>query len=304
MELQWPLILFTLFVTLGAGAMGAVGICSILGKHSKTALPGLVVSFASLVIGGLCSVAHLQTPQHYFNQLGNIASGINQEVIALGLCVILIIASFVKLRREGEGGAIGKVLGALDVAFAVILVLVMSHSYLMPAIPAWNTLLLPLFYVANAAAFGTFVQVALCGVYAPEENLKKLSLIALCAMALVAVVTIAYVIYLNCADYAPRVWWDGAAGPADANGSATALPMQSSAIVVAQMLGGSLAGAFWGGVVVAGIAAPAAFGFASWHLESGRKAAYAALGAVVLFAIGMIAFRGLLYVSALGYFAY
>ncbi|MDR1713844.1 MAG: dimethyl sulfoxide reductase anchor subunit, partial [Coriobacteriales bacterium] len=83
MELQWPLIIFTLFICLGAGTFCVAGLLAGLGKGEKLQLSAVVVALAAVVIGGIASFVHLQHWDRAFNGFGHLTSGITQELIAI-----------------------------------------------------------------------------------------------------------------------------------------------------------------------------------------------------------------------------
>jgi len=159
MELQWPLIIFTTFICLAAGLFGALQVAALLDKaYERVEEKGLIIAFVLLIIGGLSSVLHLRTPSRYFGQFGNVTSGINHEIIGMAIVGLLMVIVFYQLKRNGE---VSKALRIISVIFCAVLVFVMGHSYIMPSIPIWNTYLLPVFYLANAALLGALCLGAL-----------------------------------------------------------------------------------------------------------------------------------------------
>ena len=53
MHPEWPLILFTFFLCVAGGALGAQGLLNVMGKGKKMQLASLVTALAALVVGGL-----------------------------------------------------------------------------------------------------------------------------------------------------------------------------------------------------------------------------------------------------------
>ncbi|MBC5583212.1 hypothetical protein H8S61_03240 [Eggerthella sp. NSJ-70] len=281
MELQWPLIAFTVFVCLSAGTLSFTALAGMRRDCARIQMPGIVVAFAAIVIGGIASALHLQTPMNYFGQFGNPSSGINQELVCVALAAIAMIAYFVQLKKKGEAGTVLKV---ASIVVSAVLVIVMAHSYLMAAIPVWNTLLLPAYYLANAAALGG-VTVVLVGtaLHLDEGSLKRLGLYALAAVCALALVAVAYAVFI-CA-------LGGGSFTEVLHTDVTTVPPTDPAAIGARMLGGDLALLFWGAVVAVGLALP----LAVLALRRERLAVAPLAVALGLLLVGSVAFRMLLY---------
>jgi anaerobic dimethyl sulfoxide reductase subunit C (anchor subunit) len=292
MELQWPLIVFTTFICLSAGTFGSIAIVSLKEKYEAIQLPGLIFAFVALIIGGLASVLHLQTPTRYFAQFGNISSGINQEIGMIALVAILMIISFIQLRRNGT---VNKVIKILSAVLSLALVLVMSHSYLMPAIPAWNTLLLPVYYVLHAVLLGVLVTLALPAIGTAESAQgSKLNTVALVVLGLFALSIAAYTFYfttLSTGAYSAVLHVD-----------TTTVPPVDPATIGVRIISGDLALLFWGAIVVVGLVLPLVALLIA-RKAPGAKAA-ALITGIVLVIAGGVAFRVLLYFAAASVFIY
>ena len=70
MHPEWPLILFTFFLCVAGGALGAQGLLNVMGKGKKMQLASLVTALAALVVGGLSVFMHLQHWERIFNGFG------------------------------------------------------------------------------------------------------------------------------------------------------------------------------------------------------------------------------------------
>jgi anaerobic dimethyl sulfoxide reductase subunit C (anchor subunit) len=150
METQWPLIVFTLFVCLTCGLLGAISILTLRGKGEKLRLPALVVAFSSLVIGGIASFLHLQHWERLFNGFGHITSGITQEMIGCVALGIVMVLWFIALRGKKP---VAKALAWVTLIVALLMIIATAHSYYMAARPAWG-LSLVVFYLGNACLLG------------------------------------------------------------------------------------------------------------------------------------------------------
>ena len=141
MHPEWPLILFTFFLCVAGGALGAQGLLNVMGKGKKMQLASLVTALAALVVGGLSVFMHLQHWERIFNGFGHLTSGITQELIAIVVLAAVAVAYLVMLRKSDDGASVPKWLAWLSVALSVALVAVMAHSYTMAARPAWDSVL-------------------------------------------------------------------------------------------------------------------------------------------------------------------
>lgn len=174
MELQWPLILFTTLVAWSCGLFASQGILVLKGadtcsggKRAQTV--ALVVSVVLLAAGGIAVFFHLQHWERIFNGFGHLTSGITQELIAIVVMAAVMVAYFVCLRKPESAT---KPVAILAVASAVLLTCVMAHSYMMPARPAWDSVLWVVCVLGNACVLGPAtmaVIAAACGGDAKES---------------------------------------------------------------------------------------------------------------------------------------
>lgn len=158
MELQWPLILFTLFIPWSAGLFATQSAYALRKVGSAVQMQALIVSATLMVIGGIAVFFHLEHWERIFNGFGNITSGITQELIAIVIMIVLMVAVFVALRRS-ENNQMPAWLAILNIVIAAAMVLVTGHSYMMESRPAWDSLLGPLSLLGAGCILGpaTFV---------------------------------------------------------------------------------------------------------------------------------------------------
>ena len=195
MELQWPLILFTTFTAWACGVFGAQGVLALKGAGKKSQQLLAVLSCVLLAVGGVCVFFHLQHWERIFNGFGHITSGITQELIAIVVFVVVAVAYFVMCRKSSDGGTVPKWMAWVAVAISVVLAAVCAHSYMMPARPAWNSVLEVLSIVGAACLLGP----ATCAVVlaAKGEDAFELGLPAVIGSAIGAACTAAYALYIQ-----------------------------------------------------------------------------------------------------------
>lgn len=267
MEIQWPLVLFSLTAGTGGSLFAFVGLSEFLGGSAKVRDVGAVCSLALIVIGGCFSVLHLASPLHAISAVTNLLSfsGISIELMLLGACFI-VMAAYLAIRKRSSSAAAAKVLAAAGIVFGLMLGFFCGHGYVIEAQPTWNTETLPFAYLGTSLACGAFLFGILGAVKGDGTELGGKSAIAALAAAIVAVVgMLAYVMHAGFA------------------------AMSSQALV------------FWGGVVVVGIVGTLVV--AVLGMTSAAKANQLALSSAGLAcaAVGGIAIRALMWLCATGY---
>ena len=277
MELQWPLILFTTLTAWACGVFGAQGVLALKGAGRKSQQLLAVLSCVLLAVGGIAVFFHLQHWERIFNGFGHITSGITQELIAIVVFVIVAVAYFAAARKSEDGGTLPKWMAVLAIAISVVLAAVCAHSYMMPARPAWNSVLEVLSIVGAACLLGpATVAVVLA---AKGEDAAELSMPAVVGSIIGAVCTAAYAVYvqMSAGSFAQVGYYFDPTHP-------------TKAMVDAGAAIGDQAALLWLGAVVVGAIVPLVCSFlakkkgdaASWKLFGAVAAAAALAGAVCL----------------------
>ncbi len=238
METQWPLVIFTLFVCISCGLVGAESVLLLKGKGKKIMFPTLIASAVALVIGGLGSFTHLQHWERIFNGFGHITSGITQELIGCVLMGIIMVIWFAFWYRKKE---ISKGVAIASLVVSAAMVIATAHSYLMPARPAWTLLIV--YYLGNAILLGTAGLWLISCLVKESELAPTGAKMALWGGVIGLVTMVIYAISLAVLN----VWDFGYY--ADPTAMTTAPTHVSSLIGVA--VSGSGAGFFWVGIVTA-----------------------------------------------------
>lgn len=228
MDTEWALVFFTLFAALSTGTFVGIVVSEWLGKAEQIRFRGALLALVTLAISGFSSVLHLGHPERIFGALGHPTSGIFMEALLIGLFGLDLIAYLIALRKKVADRS-RKVIAGSGLIPAVLLSFAVGYTYVMPSRPAWDTLLLPLLYVASAAVIGCFsVSVLLAGTDAVPYRTT------MAALGIQGLLTFCYVVYLAFAPY------------------------QEETRSAMRVLTGDLAVVFWVGLVLIGLLIPAA----------------------------------------------
>ena len=197
MELQWPLILFTTLTAWACGVFGAQGVLALKDAGRKSQQLLAVLSCVLLAVGGICVFFHLQHWERIFNGFGHITSGITQELIAIVAFVVVAVVYFVVARKSEDGGTLPKWMAVLAIAISVVLAAVCAHSYMMPARPAWNSVLEVLSIVGAACLLGPATVAVVLAI--KGDDTAELGMPAVVGSAIGAACTAAYAAYIQMA---------------------------------------------------------------------------------------------------------
>ena len=195
MELQWPLILFTTLTAWGCGVLGGAGALALKGAGKKSQQLLAIMSCVLLAVAGIAVFFHLQHWERIFNGFGHITSGITQELIAIVVFVVIAVAYFVMARKSDDGGTLPKWMAWVAIAISVILAAVCAHSYMMPARPAWDSVLEVLSIVGAACLLGPATAAA--ALELKGEDSSACGVPAVVGSAIGAVCTAAYAIFIQ-----------------------------------------------------------------------------------------------------------
>ena len=177
MEIQIPLVIFTSFLAWAAGIFGTQCILALQKRGGAVQLPALICSAVVLVVGGIAVVFHLTHPFNLFNGFGHITSGITQELIAIVLLAVVMVLFFLMLRVVG-------------IVVVCVLIVAMGHSYMMPSLPAWDTVLQLLSLLGAACVMGP-ATVAFIGAVKGVQ-IEGIGLLTVIGAAVNAVLSAAY----------------------------------------------------------------------------------------------------------------
>lgn len=233
MEIQWPLLVFSVLLGISSGSYVFLGIGELKGVFREVRFKGALIALILLALGGCASVLHLGHPERATHLLANMGSGLSMELIFLAILGIVGVIYLIISRGKPSGAS--KVVGVLAGILGLVLPFVTGASYLMAARPAWDSITLPLLYVGGGLAAGFLLMAALVlfGSKAKEEGRFALTL-ALVGVVVMVVTVVAYLIWVAIA------------------------PHQAPERSIMRLVSGDLAVAFWIGTIVVGVGAPLA----------------------------------------------
>ena len=189
MELQWPLIVFTTLVAWSAGLFGTQALMAAFGVGKKAQVPAWIASAVLLAVGGIAVFFHLEHWERIFNGFGHLTSGITQELIAIVLLAVVMVLFFLMLRRS-EDDTVPQWLAVVGIVVVLVLIVAMGHSYMMPSLPAWDTVLQLLSLLGAACVMGP-ATVAFIGAVKGVE-IEGIGLLTVIGAAVNAVLSAAY----------------------------------------------------------------------------------------------------------------
>ena len=289
MEIQWPLILFTFFNCLAGGIFLMQGILTLAGKGKSMQLASCISAIVALAVGGLAVFFHLQHPLRMLNGFGHITSGITIELIAVIVFAIAVILYFLMMRRSEEGVA-PKWCAVLAVIVSLLLPFLTGDSYLMSAIPVWDTMLLPLYYVVATVMLGGLAAMVIAAATKAEDAVKLSATVAFIGSLATLAVTLIYAVTISGMGehFTEMEYYFDPTLPDVA--------MRQAEQVTAAIMGGEHAVAFWLGAIVVGCVVPAVLSFLAMSGKiAADKTMVLAIVALVCAIVGTLVWRVLLY---------
>jgi DMSO reductase anchor subunit len=268
MDIQWMLVLYSLFMGLSIGPFALLALTDACGKHTLLCKWASLVGLGSIVIAGISAFAHLKAPLNAIYIFTNFRSPMAQETVAVLVTGIIAALLAAALLFNWLPGVARRGLAWIGLVMAMISVVMIAGIYLLPVRPAWNTWLLPVTLLASSLANGLLLAWALAALVPvqPDETgrpqlVDRLRSWALPAIPVYAVLAVVFFLFA-----------------ASRSGG------------IARLLTGDLALIFWLGLVVVGLIAPAGL------VWLGKKnAAASALAAFVFVAAGGLVARAMLF---------
>jgi DMSO reductase anchor subunit len=194
MAIQWPLLVFGLLAGCGGGMLVFIGLSEILGVAKGVRSTAAIIALILLIVGGCASVLHLGQPANIMAAAANIFSfsGISVELIFLGVNVLIALVYLI-MRRRGSSEGSTKVVAIIGLITGVGMAFVVGNGYVMESQKNWDTIALPLSYLASGLAMGgTFFVALMVGGKVDAVEVKKINVWVLGALVLQAAMFLIY----------------------------------------------------------------------------------------------------------------
>ena len=233
MEIQWPLLIFSVLLGVTSGSFVFLAVGELRGKFREVRFTGALIAFICLAVGGCVSVLHMGHPERATHLLGNLGSGLSKELFVVAIMGIVALVYLILAKKDYPG--VSKVFGILGGVIGLVLPFVAGASYLIAARPAWDSVALPLMFLGAGLALGMTLMAGLVLLRgkATDEGGFALKL-ALAGVVIMAVTAVAYVVWIAIEPY------------------------QAPSRSIERLISGDMALMFWTGVVVIGIVVPVA----------------------------------------------
>lgn len=231
MEVQWPLLVFSVFLGITSGIFIFLGIGEVKAKFKEIRFLGSLIALILLAVGGCVSVLHMGHPERAMNLLGNLGSGLSKELFVTGLMGIVAFI-YVLLARKDYPSA-SKLFGIIGAVIGIVLPVIAGSSYMVAARPAWDSFTVPLMFLGTGIGLGFALMALLVFFKGDTEKDGTFALrLALIGFVIAAVTVLAYVVWIAMAPY------------------------QAASRSIMRLVAGDLSVLFWLFVVIVGFAAP------------------------------------------------
>lgn len=302
MGVQWPVILFTFFSCLAAGIFLVLGVLNVSGRGKKMQGVSLVSSVVFALVAAVCVLGRLQHVERIFNGFGNLASGVTVELIALIVFVVVVVLYFLMMRRE-ESGMAPKWCGVVAIVVGFALPIAACRSYAMAAVPAWETPLLPAYYLVNMLLLGGLAGLIIASAVKEDDS----AVVKVCSgVSLIGAVGCLIVTLVYAATVAGTVSTQSTYSMSSAYYGATTAATTTTTTLGSTIMAGEDAALFWAGNVVVGCVLPLVVTVCGLLGKLARRGAVlgAASGALICAVVGSLVWRCLLYTVAQGVTTY
>jgi anaerobic dimethyl sulfoxide reductase subunit C (anchor subunit) len=159
---EWPLVLFTLLSQFAVGTYLFVVLPLFFNRSAKPASGGrdprlalVLIVLGLLAAAALASLFHLGNPRNAANALNNLKqSWLSREIVfeLMTLFLLALLALFRGLNMRSEVVVRGTALAAG--ASGLFFLISMARLYMLPTMPAWNTLFTPGSFLLTALLSG------------------------------------------------------------------------------------------------------------------------------------------------------
>ena len=111
MEIQWPLLIFSVLLGVTSGSFVFLAVGELRGKFREVRFTGALIAFICLAVGGCVSVLHMGHPERATHLLGNLGSGLSKELFVVAIMGIVALVYLILAKKDYPG--VSKVFGIL-----------------------------------------------------------------------------------------------------------------------------------------------------------------------------------------------
>lgn len=111
MEIQWPLLIFSVLLGVTSGSFVFLAVGELRGKFREVRFSGALIALICLAVGGCVSVLHMGHPERATHLLGNLGSGLSKELFVVAIMGIIALVYLVLAKKDYPG--VSKVFGVL-----------------------------------------------------------------------------------------------------------------------------------------------------------------------------------------------
>ena len=119
MEIQWPLLIFSVLLGVTSGSFVFLAVGELRGKFREVRFTGALIAFICLAVGGCVSVLHMGHPERATHLLGNLGSGLSKELFVVAIMGIIALVYLVLAKKDYPG--VSKVFGVLGGIVGLVL---------------------------------------------------------------------------------------------------------------------------------------------------------------------------------------
>lgn len=155
MEIDYLMVLYILFGGIAAGSFWAAVLAEFRGVKRRICKRCYVTAFICLILAGISIFIHLPHRENAFYVFSNLGSSwLSRETLFMVSSGVL---GFIYILQPMFGIPGRKLIGFLLVIVSLAFTFSTGMVYVLPAQPAWNTLLMPVIHIVSAAVLGIFV---------------------------------------------------------------------------------------------------------------------------------------------------
>ncbi|MGM0496869.1 MAG: dimethyl sulfoxide reductase anchor subunit family protein [Bacteroidota bacterium] len=156
---EWPLVFFTSFSQLAAGIMIAVLPFVFTKKqNSHTKLNNTALYFATglMMVALLLSFLHLNNPVNAIHALNNLESSwLSREILFVSLFLFCLVIVNLVVYFKNPQPLYYRTFTLVTAIIGVLMIYVMAKLYILPTIPAWNSISTMIEFYSTALLIGS-----------------------------------------------------------------------------------------------------------------------------------------------------